>query len=366
MRIPLCKPYFPSSCLDEIASILDSGWVTEGPATTALEEAVVQLLGEGTHAIATSNCTMGLEIALQASGIEPGDEVIVPDFTFPATATAVQRAGAVPVLVDVSRDSITLDPTAVERALSPKTRAIVVVSTFGYPADYEALRAIADANGLFLFEDAACSLGSRLNGRPIGTACDWAVFSFHPRKFITTGEGGMIVTKRSDWAARVRSLKRFGGRVEESGTLRFVETGTNAKLSNVLAALGLSQLAIIDELLQQRVFQVSEYMRLLGGRDEIAFPPRRAGAEPNYQTFGVLVERRDEILSDLRNRGIEAQIGTYALHREPAFASGPRCRQAGPFEGCTYFADHFLALPLFHELNVTQIEEVCSTLLSSL
>ncbi len=222
-----------------VEEVFASGFLTEGPKVAAFEEKVAAYLGVK-HAVATTSCTTALELALWVLGIGPGDEVIVPDFTYPATALAVYRLGATPVLVDVDLRTYNITSEAIKEAVTPRTKAVVPVSLFGQPLSqdvYETSREL----GLWIVEDAACSLGAAIGSRKVGTLADMTCFSFHPRKVITTGEGGMVVTDNDQWADKIRALKRFGLKKTDSG-FRFVEQGTNYKMSDVQGAIGLAQM----------------------------------------------------------------------------------------------------------------------------
>ncbi len=234
--IPLTRPYITDEVKAKVCAVLDSGYLTEGPVTAEFEAAVRRYVGCA-HALAVTSCTTGLELALRALLIGPGDEVIVPDYTYPATADAVAIVGATPVIVDVSPDTMLIDYHRVEAAMSARTRAVLPVSGFGNPLDYDRLEAIKKRHGVYLVEDAACSIGAEFKGRKVGSLADISVFSFHPRKFITTGEGGMVTTDNPVWAEWMVSYKHFGMTADASRRLtRFGRIGSNYKMSNILAS----------------------------------------------------------------------------------------------------------------------------------
>lgn len=362
-RIPLIKPWLPADTLDRIASVLAGGQLTEGAATREFERVFREYVGTA-HTLAVCNCTVGLEVALRAVGVGPGDEVIVPDYTYPATASAVTMLGATAVLVDVDPETMLISEPAVLRALTSRTRAVLPVSIFGNPLDYGWLNRLREAHGLRIVEDAACSIGAAFAGRRVGAWADISVFSLHPRKFITTGEGGMITTDNAEWAAWMDSYKHFG--MAAAGAARegvvFERFGTNYKLSNILAAVGLAQMAQVDALLRRRQELARRYSRLLEGRPGLALPRTLPGGEHSYQTFCVFIRERDRVMARLRADGIEAQIGTYALHRHPAYRPGPLVRHEGDFSGSRRAADEALALPLFHEMTEAQQDRVVEAL----
>jgi dTDP-4-amino-4,6-dideoxygalactose transaminase len=363
-RIPLIRPWITDEVKAKVLEVLDRGYLTEGPVTAEFERACRDHIG-CRHAIAMCNCTVGLETALRAAGVAAGDEVIVPDYTYPATASVVDIVGATAVLVDVDPETMLADYAAIEAAVTPRTRAVMPVSLFGNPLDYDRLDAIKRRHGLVIVEDAACSIGARWCGRPVGGFADASVFSFHPRKFITTGEGGLVTTDRDDWAEWMVSYKHFGmvETASREGTV-FGRIGTNYKLSNVLAAIGLVQMRHVEELLSERRRLAERYTALLA--DHPAVKPMRvtAGGECSWQSYCVVVRDRDRVMKALRAEGIEAQIGTYALHLHPAYRGNPRCRAAGDLVGSRAAFERCLVLPLYHGMTEAEQDRVVGRLLA--
>lgn len=356
--IPLIKPYFPEETKQSVADVLDSGHLTEGEVTREFEASIARCCG-ARHGIAVTSCTTGLELALRCLGIGPGDEVIVPDFTYPATASVVMIVGATAVLVDVSPKTMLIDYDAIENAVTKKTRAIIPVSLFGNPLDWGRLMRIKERYGLFIVEDAACGLGSTYDGRSTGSLADISVFSHHPRKFITTGEGGTITTNSDAWAGSMRSYKHFGmDRQADRDQCVFRRVGTNYKMSDLLAAVGLQQMVVIDDLLSERRRLADIYRHLFSGSVAVGLPDITTGGMHSWQTFCVFVRDRDRIMVALRGQGIEVQIGTYALHRQPAFTSGPVCRHAVAFGGSDWAYMHCLALPLYRGMTMAEQQRV--------
>ena len=363
-RIPLTRPVVDARAKQAVLAVLESGHLTEGPVTAALEARLAAYTGAA-RAVAVTSCTTGLELTLQALGIGPGDEVIVPDYTYPATATAVARVGARPVVVDVHPKTMLMDPVQAEAAITPSTRALLPVSLFGNPLDPDPWLALARRHGLALVEDAACALGAEMRGQRTGSLADATVFSFHPRKSVTTGEGGMVTTNNADLADRLQSLKRFGlDKLVDRQDIVFARMGTNAKLSDILAALGLAQMERADEFLARRRELAAGYDALLAGQPGITFPEVLAGGRQTYQTYCVFVANRDRILASLHRQGIEVQIGTYSLHRQPAFQDASRCRLVGDMAGSQWAFDHCLALPLFHDMTRGDQETVAAALVA--
>ncbi len=358
MRIPLSRPYLNEDLKRGVLAVLDSGYWTEGPVTREFEGLCREHIGCG-HALAVCNCSVGLELALRALGIGPGDEVIVPDYTYPVTAGAVNIVGATAVLADVERDTMLLDLDALEAAITPRTKAIMPVSLFGLPLAYDRLDALKNKHGLFVIEDAACAIGTGFRGRKTGNWADVSAFSFYPRKFIATGEGGLVTTNRPDWAEWMESYKHFGMQTQTTREdTVFGMVGTNYKLSNILAAVGCAQMRVIGELLVRRRAQAAYYVELLAGDDRIGIPRVVAGGEPSYQAFCVFVPDRDRVMREMRAGGIEVQVGSYALQMHPAFRPGPLCRHAGGLENSRWVYDHALALPLYHDLTQAEQDEV--------
>jgi len=361
-RIPLTRPFMNQEIKDRVCAVLDSGFLTEGPVTREFEAAVAQFVG-CQHAIAVTSCTTGLEIALRALGIGPGDEVMVPDYTYPATADIVAIVGATPVIIDIDPKTMLIDYEAAEPAATSRTKAMIPVSAFGNPLNYDRLRDIKRNFGIFIVEDAAPALGAEYQGQKVGALADLTVFSFHPRKFITTGEGGIITTNNEGWADWIRSYKHFGVGVHEHAlTGSFHRIGTNSKMSDVLAAVGLVQMRHVHELLARRVSLSERYISLLENIPRVSVPETTPNGFHSRQSFCVYVEDRDAVMTRLRDRGIEVQIGTYALHRQPAFAENRTCRIHGDLSGSSYAFEHCLALPLYHDLSEEDQDTVVAEL----
>jgi dTDP-4-amino-4,6-dideoxygalactose transaminase len=330
-----------------------------------LEEAVRSYVGCA-HTIAVTSCTTGLEVALRALGVGPGDEVIVPDYTYPATAYAVNLVGARCLIVDVDKKTMNIDYAALERAVTPATKAVIPVSLFGSPLDYDRLGSLKRSHGFYVVEDAACSLGATYKGARVGALADISVFSFHPRKFITTGEGGAVCTNNDEWAEWINSFKHFGMDAADSrGGVQFQMVGTNYKLSDVLAAIGLSQMESIDELLTRRQELAGHYLALLADTAAVTIPEVPAGGIHSYQSFCVFVNERDRVMADLRSKGIEAQIGTYSLHMHAAFSDITKFEFCGAMGGSRFSFENCLALPLYHEMTRDDQVYVVSALLGS-
>jgi dTDP-4-amino-4,6-dideoxygalactose transaminase len=362
VRIPLIRPYITEEVKAKVLEVLDSGYLTEGPVAHELEAAFRQYIG-CRHAIAVTSCTTGLELALRCLGIGPGDEVIVPDYTYPATASVVAIVGARAVIVDCAPRTMLIDYDAAEAAIGPRTKAIIPVSLFGNPLDAPRLEALRSRYGVKIVEDAACSIGAEYAGKKVGALADITVFSLHPRKFITTGEGGIVTTDRDDWAAWMESYKHFGmGKATDREGIVFERIGTNLKLSNLQAAVGVVQMRHVEELLTRRRSLAAQYTERLARLQGVTLPVTTERGVHSYQSFCVFVPERDRLLSNLRRDGIEVQIGTYALHRHPAYQQGAQIDVRGPMSGSSAAFETCLALPLFHDMTNQEQDQVVGAL----
>ena len=267
--------------------------------------------------------------------------------------------------MDVDPDTALIDLAAAERAVGPRVKAIMPVPSFGNPCDYAGLEALKRRYGVAILEDAAPALAAGYQGKKVGAVSDVSVFSLHPRNFITTGEGGLIATNDDALAARVRSLSHFGMQATaESWGPPFIDVGVNAKLSDILSAVGCGQMASIDMLLTRRLALAERYLALLADIPEIRPQVTTPGGTHSRQSLCVRAPNRDDVMARMRARGVEAQIGTYALHRQPAFQRLADLR--GPFPGADALADEAMVLPLFHDMTDTEQDEVVAVLRDAL
>jgi perosamine synthetase len=345
--IRLARPDVGEEELAEIAAVLESGQLTMGRKVAELEELIAYACGVE-HAVAVSSGTAALHLAILALGLDPGDEVLVPAYTFPATANVVALAGLRPVLVDVDPRTMNLDVDRVADAVGPRTRAVLAVHLFGRPLDWEALEAAVPEH-VVLLEDAAGALGARRRGRPCGSLGRMGCLSFHPRKIVTTGEGGAVTTDDDALAGAIRSMRHHGWDEDDMPA-----PGVNYRLSDVLCALGIPQLRRLDELLAARTRIAAAYAERLAGVVET--PSAEEGDVHGWQAYVVRIDRRDEVLAALRADGIEAQIGTYALPRLGAYAD------RGAFPGADAAYERALALPFHTALGESELETVTSAL----
>jgi len=351
MKIPLIKPFMNDTIKQKVIDVLDSGYWTEGTVTKEFEDKLKQIIG-CRYVLAVSSCTTGLEMALRCLNIGTGDEVIVPDYTYPATADAVAIVGAKAVIVDVDPETMLIDCNEIKKAITNRTKAVIPVSIFGNPLDYSILNQLKQEYGFFIIEDAACSLGSSFDGIMTGNLADISVFSHHPRKFITTGEGGTITTNNEEWYEWMYAYKHFGiTQSKDRQSTEFSMTGTNYKLSNILASIGSGQLDFFNELLGKRIELAKNYLQLISQIiPEMRIPATTDKGVHSYQSFCVFTYNRDEIILKMRQVGIETQIGTYSLALQPAFQTIPSYQIVSSKNSKTIF-NKVLTLPLYHELT---------------
>lgn len=370
-RIPVMVPLLGEAEAQAAAEAVRSGWVAQGPRVAEFERAFAGRVGAG-HGVAVSSCTTALHLALIACGVGRGDEVVVPSFSFIATANAVRYLGAEPVFADVDVRTGNLVPETVADVIGPRTRAVIAVHQGGVPADIRALTALLEPHGIPVIEDAACAVGSSAYGEPVGTGALIAAWSFHPRKLLTTGEGGMITSDRADWAARLRRLREHGmdvsaaDRHASAGPVfeQYLELGYNYRMTDIQAAVGLVQLSRLDEMIGRRRALAAHYHELLEGA-----PGVRAVHDPdygygNYQSFWVLLDDgfpggRDAALARLASRGVSARRGIMAAHLEPAYRNAKHV----DLPVTERLTRNSLILPLFHAMTAAQQERVVAALL---
>jgi len=364
--IPLIKPYIDELIKSRVLTVLESGFLTEGHVTKSFEEKFCEFAG-CQYAIAVTSCTTGLELALRATGIKPGDEVIVPDYTYPATADAACLVGAHIVVVDIDPHTMLIDYDKIEASITPKTKVIIPVSLFGNPLDYDRLNEIKKKYGIILIEDAACAIGAEYRTKKTGNLADMTVFSFHPRKFITTGEGGMITTNQKNWADWMRSFKKHGIVYDESGKVAgFDFIGSNYKLSDILAAVGLAQMEHFDKLFINRRQLADNYISLINNSRNIIIPQTTPNGLHSYQSFCVFVNDARRLIVPMAKAGIQVQIGTYALHRQKAFSNNSNCRFFGEMTESEMAFQTCLALPLYNDLTIQEQKLVVENLITLL
>lgn len=367
--VPIMRPWLGEEEAAAASQAIRSGWVAQGPRVAAFEEAFRRRVN-ARHAVAVSSCTAGLHLAMVVLGLGPGDEVIVPSLSFIATANAPRYVGATPVFADVDPATQNLTAASVQAVLTSRTRAVIVVHQTGVPADLDEIHALCDPLGIAVVEDAACAIGATYRGQPIGSHSDLVVFSFHPRKVITTGEGGMITTRRAEWAQRLRRLREHGMNVSAAdrhtrdGVVieQYLETGFNLRMTDIQAAVGLVQLGRLDAIVTRRRQLAARYHAQLGDIRGLAMINDPAYGRTNYQSFWVLLPEdfpieRNRVLELMAERGISPRRGIMAAHLEPAYAGHPRA--ALPVTDA--FSRRSLLLPMFHTMTKEQQDRVVET-----
>jgi perosamine synthetase len=333
--IPVARPSFGVTEENAVLEVLRSGWVSQGPRVAEFECRFAEYVG-APEAVAVSSCTTALHLALVVAGVESGDEVLCPSLSFVATANAIVYAGAIPVFVDIDKSTYNIDPDCIERAITPRTKAILVVHQIGLPAALAEISDIAARHGLQVVEDAACAIGSEYEGVRIGKPySSLACFSFHPRKVLTTGEGGMITTANEEVAARMRRLRQHGMSVSDlarhTANKMVVETydevGYNYRMTDLQGAVGLAQLQRLDQMLADRRALAARYCARLSSLSWLVVPQEPAGHRHNFQSFMLrLLDdapiSRDELMQELLDRGVSSRRGIMAIHRELPYRNG--------------------------------------------
>lgn len=364
--IRLNVPCVGAEELQEIGGVLESGYLTQGKKVTQFEDIVRNTVGSR-YGFAMSSATTALHLSLIALGIEPGDEVLVSDFTFPASGNVIVQAGAIPVCVDVMPDTYAMDAQDLERRITDRTRAIMVVHPFGLPADMDPILTVARKHGLPVIEDAACALGSRYKDKYCGAMTELGCFSFHPRKSITTGEGGMIMTDDDRLAEKIATLRSHGGRRLE-WYVEFIDFGFNYRMSDVLAALGVAQMNRLQWLIDGKRKRASELSHLLADVDGLQLPVEPPEHFHTYQSFVTVLDDRfdrDAIIAQMREKGVETTIGTYAMHSQPSYSKRFGYREGDcPVSHRLY--QQSLTLPLYPQMTTSDVECVAQSLKSVL
>jgi perosamine synthetase len=372
--IPIIKPLMDEREAEAARRVILSGWITQGPEVAAFEKEFAALTGAA-HAVAVSNCTTALHLALVAAGIQPGDEVITVSHSFIATANVIRYCGATPVFVDVDPRTFNIDPALIEAAITPKTRAILCVHQMGMPCDLSAIVKIARARGLVVIEDAACAIGSEIlwdgQWEKIGKAHgDIACFSFHPRKIMSTGDGGMITTNNKDWAARCRLLRQHGMSVPDTvrhGSSKVIFeaypiVGYNYRMTDIQAAVGREQLKRLPEIVVRRREIATQYQRLMSDIPGLILPREPEWARSNWQSFCVRLPRnldQREVMQNMLDAGVSTRRGVMCSHREEPYLDARRFGELGNSEDAQ---DQCIVLPLFGQMTAADVSSVAQAL----
>lgn len=374
MQIPITRPYLTGAEGDAVAEAVASGWISQGPRVRAFEQAFAERVGAA-DAVATTSCTTALQLALYVSGVGPGDEVIVPSLSFIATANAVWHCGARPVFADIDPLTYNLDPACVERAITPRTKAIMPVHQVGLPADMDSFFELGERHGVAIVEDAACAIGALYKDRPIGSLGSLACFSLHPRKVITTGEGGMIAVDDPALAERLRRLRAHG--MDMSDLARhsandvvfeaYPERGWNSRMTDMQAALGLCQLEVLDEILERRRLLAERYTDALARIPYLEAPYDPPYATRTWQSYCVRVRSgapmsRTELMRSLLQDGIATRRGVMAIHEEGAYGDRPELSRRIELAHTEAASRGTLMLPIFPGLSEQEQDYVVERL----
>lgn len=372
-RINVMVPWLGAAEVAAAAAVIESGWVAQGPRVAEFEEKFAAAVG-AEHAVAVSSCTAALHLALTVAEVGPGDDVIVPSLSFIASTNAVAYVGANIVFADVDPETANLTPDTIAAVLTPRTKAVVLVHQAGIPADAAAVRALCEPRGIVVVEDAACAAGSRLRGRQVAGSAAVAAWSFHPRKLVTTGEGGMLTTGNGAWAARARRLREHAMSVSAAERHRstlapaeeYLEVGFNYRMTDLQAAVGIVQLGRLPAIVRRRREIAARYRHAFADIDGIRPVADPQDAEANFQSFWVEVVPpypldREALLARLAANGISARRGIMAAHRQPAYKDHP----VGPLPATDRLTDNTLMLPVFHALTDADQDRVIDVVRSA-
>jgi len=365
-KIPLAKPYFNNQELKEIKKVLQSGWVSQGPKVKEFEDKVASYLG-APYVVSVCNCTAALHLSLLSLGISKGDEVLVADYTYPATGHSVVYCGATPRFVDIDKKTYNIDPEIILKKITKKTKAIIPVHTFGQPADMSPIMEIAQKYNLKVIEDAACAFGAKYHGKFAGLIGDIGCFSFHARKGITTGEGGMVVTKDKDTADLIRRLSVFGiktawDREKKARSFEvpiFTDIGYNYKMSDIIAAVGIAQLPKLELIIKKKQKLAKYWDEKITEIDTIKKPYVSENVRHIFQSYVALLDKkinRNKLIWELNNRGIQTQIGTYSSCIQPVYHTKHDCNNS------IEIYNRAIALPMFYELEEDEIDNAINYL----
>jgi perosamine synthetase len=355
-QIPLTKPLLSDKDIGFAVNVLKSGRLISGPVVEAFEKELASYIGVR-YAICVSSGTAALHIGMLMLDIGPGDEVIVPAFSYPATANAVELVGAKAAFVDCEKNGFNIDTADLENKITSRTKAIIIVHNFGWPVDMTKVTALSKKYNLPVFEDAACALGSLWNGAFCGSVGHLAAFSFHPRKILTTGEGGVLTTNDKAIAQKAREMRNHGQNFERG--INFVRPGFNYRMTEFQAAFGLSQIKRFETVLKRRRKAARYYDRHLSEIEFLEVPIPKG--EPNYQTYVVFVKNRDSLIDHLKSKGVEAGIGTYSIPHTAYYKTSYNISESDFPNSKRCFSD-LLSLPLFEGITKRKQDRIISIL----
>ncbi len=364
------KPWLGTEESDAASEAIRSGWVAQGPRVAEFEMLLAQMVGAD-EGVAVSSCTTGLHLVLHALGLQSGDEVVTPSLSFIASANAPRYVGATSVFADVDPITLNLTAATIEPVLTDRTRAVILVHQLGMPADIDPIRNLCDERGVTLIEDAACAIGSTYHGSPIGNTSPYVVFSFHPRKVITTGEGGMIMTTQGVDATRLRALRqhamstsafdRHGSDAADFET--YPEVGFNFRMTDIQAAVGIAQLDKLGTIVARRRELAGAYNERLHGVPGITVPTDPPYGETNFQSYCLIVGAeyplsRDDLMRHLYERGVSSRRGVMAAHLEGAFVD----QQHAALPVTEELTSNTILLPMYHDMTEDELDQVCEAI----
>lgn len=366
-KIPLAKPFLSHEEAQLAYDTILTNWVTQGPRVAEFEEKFASYVGSR-YAVALSNCTTALHLSMIVAGITVGDEVICPSMSYIATANSIVYVGAIPVFAEVNPETYNIDPEDVVKRITPKTKAILIVHQIGLPADIDAFKKICEEHKLVLIEDAACAAGSAYKGHKIGSHSDLVCFSFHPRKVITTGDGGMITTNNEEYYNRLKLLRQHGmsvnDRVRHESSKVIIEdhleVGYNYRMTDIQAAVGIKQLERLDSIIQERRVIAAKYLEAFKDISYIRLPQEPDGYFTNWQSFSIYLKPecpigRNDLMQALLDRGIATRRGVMTSHRETAYKNRGGQINLPVSEDA---ADRSIVIPLFVPMTNEEVDYV--------
>lgn len=373
--IPIAKPYLTAEDAQAAYDTILTGWITQGPRVAEFEEKFAQYTG-ARYAVAVSNCTTALHLSMIVAGIGAGDEVICPSMSYIATANSIKYVGAKPVFAEVNPVTYNLDAEDVARRITPRTKAILLVHQIGMPADIDAFSALAQKHNLHLIEDAACAVGSSYKGKKIGSHSSLICFSLHPRKVISTGDGGFITTDNEAYYNRLRLLRQHGMSINdrvrhESAKVMFedhVEVGYNYRMTDIQAAVGIQQLAKLDWIVEERRKIAKQYQAAFADIPFIRVPREADGYFTNFQSFSIYLKKdcpvsRNDLMQLMLDAGVSTRRGIMTAHRETAYKQECAGLSLPVSEDA---ADNSIILPLYIPMQQSDIDKVIQVFRSSL
>jgi dTDP-4-amino-4,6-dideoxygalactose transaminase len=365
--IPIAKPYLTQEDAQAAYDTIMTGWITQGPRVQEFEEKFAAYTG-AKFAVALSNCTTGLHLAMIVSGIGKDDEVICPSMSYIATANSIMYVGAKPVFAEINPETYNLDVADVENRITSKTKAVLLAHQIGMPADIDAFRELCNRRGLLLIEDAACAAGCSYKGKKIGSHSDLVCFSFHPRKVISTGDGGMVTTNNEAFAKRMKQLRAHGMSVsagDRHGSSKLIfedhlEVAYNYRMTDIQAAVGIKQLEKLDWIIQERRKIADQYLSAFADIPFIRLPKEGEGMYTNWQSFSIYLKpestvKRNDLMQALLDIGIASRRGVMTSHRETAYKTYCSGLSLPVTEDA---CDNSIIIPLYVPMSQAEVDEV--------